>query len=233
MDILLVPGLWLDASSWEAVAPALESAGHRPVALTMPGTGADAEHSAGIGIADWIDAVVARIDASDDPVVLVGHSGGGNVVWGAADARPGRVARVILVDTALPPTGGIISEFPVIDGVIPFPGWTFFDEPDVADLDPQTRSAAAAFTASVPSRVPTDPVELRDERRFSVPVTVLAGSADQAAFLAMLTEWPAAAEEFARVADSEVVRLASGHWPQFSQPERLGAAIAAAVDRTA
>lgn len=231
MDILLIPGLWLDASSWDAVIPALERAGHRAVPLTMPGTGAPAAQSADIGISDWVGAVVAQIDAHAEPVVLVGHSGGGNVVWGAADARPDRVARVVLVDTALPPSGGGISEFPVVDGVIPFPGWDFFDEPDVADLDGPTRHRAAARTASVPARVPTDPLPLRDERRFRVPVTVLSGAADQERFTATLAEWPPYAEEFARVRETEIVHLDSGHWPQFSRPDRLGAAIVAAVDR--
>jgi hypothetical protein len=33
----------------------------------------------------------------------------------------------------------MISEFDVVDGVVPFPGWDFFDADDVADLDAQTR----------------------------------------------------------------------------------------------
>ena len=34
MDIILIPGLWLDGSSWHKVVPFLERAGHRVVALT-------------------------------------------------------------------------------------------------------------------------------------------------------------------------------------------------------
>ena len=37
MDIILIPGFWLDASSWDKVAPALRQAGHRVQALTLPG----------------------------------------------------------------------------------------------------------------------------------------------------------------------------------------------------
>src|SRR6266508_985077 len=37
MDIILIPGLWLDGSSWEKVVPVLEQAGHRTHALTLPG----------------------------------------------------------------------------------------------------------------------------------------------------------------------------------------------------
>lgn len=37
MDVLLIPGLWLTASSWDEVVPGLRTAGLEPVALTMPG----------------------------------------------------------------------------------------------------------------------------------------------------------------------------------------------------
>ena len=231
MDVILIPGLWLDASSWDDVLPALRNAGLAPRALTMPGLGAPAAESADIGIADWVDAVVAAIDAADGPVAVVGHSGGGNVAWGAADARPDRVSRVVLVDTAVPYDGGMISEFDVVDGVIPFPGWDFFDAEDVADLDDQTRVRTAPLTHDVPARVPTDPIALHDDRRYSVPVTVLSGSLDDEAFRGFLVQWGRYADEFAAIADTEIVRLGSGHWPQFSKPQNLGEKIAAAITR--
>lgn len=231
MDVILIPGLWLDASSWDDVVPTLRAAGLTPRALTMPGVGAAASSSAEIGIADWVDAVVAEIDATDGRVVVVGHSGGGNVAWGAADSRPEKVARVVLVDTAVPYDGGIISEFDTIDGVVPFPGWDFFDADDVADLDEATRARTAPSTLSVPARVPTDPIALRDERRYAVPVTVLSGSLDEADFRAFVTQWGRYADEFEAIENTEIIRLGTGHWPQFSQPEHLGTQIVAAVTR--
>ncbi|GAA3020808.1 alpha/beta fold hydrolase [Microbacterium dextranolyticum] len=231
MDVILIPGLWLDASSWDDVLSALRGAGLTPHPLTMPGVGVPSPASDVIGIAEWVDAVVATIDRLEGPVVVVGHSGGGNVAWGAADARPHRIARVVLVDTAPPPPGAIISEFPLDTGVVPFPGWDFFDADEVSDLDAATRERTAPRTWSVPGRVPTDALALRDERRHRVPVTVLSGSLDDAAFRSVLSSWPAFEQEFRAVDDSEVVVLGTGHWPQFSQPERLGAAIVSAVLR--
>lgn len=231
MDVILIPGLWLDASSWDDVVPVLRDAGLRPHSLTMPGVGAPASSSADIGIADWVAAAVAEIDAVAGPVAVVGHSGGGNVAWGAADARPDRVARVVLVDSAVPFDGGVISEFELVDGVVPFPGWDFFDDDDVADLDEQTRARTVPLTRSVPGRVPTDPIALHDERRYGVPVTVLSGPFDDAAYRDFVKEWGRYAAEFEAIADTEIVRLGTGHWPQFSQPQRLGAAIVAAVRR--
>ena len=224
MDVILVPGLWLDASSWDAVLPALTSAGHHPHPLTLPGPAVG-----DLVIDDWVDAVVVEIDRIDAPVVLVGHSGGGNVVWGAADRRPGRVSRVVLVDTAVPPPGAMISEFPVEDGVVPFPGWDFFDHDDVSDLDDDTRRRTAARVVDVPGRVPTSALTLADERRYGIPVTILSGRLDTDGFTRMLAAWPPFAREAERLRDVRVVHLDSGHWPQFSQPERFAERLVAAV----
>jgi pimeloyl-ACP methyl ester carboxylesterase len=229
MRVILIPGLWLDASSWDAVVPALEASGHTALPLTMPGTGIPAPAADSVGLAEWIAAVVAEIDAEPGPAVLVGHSGGGNVAWGAADARPERVARVVFVDTAPPPDGADISEFPVVEGVVPFPGWDVFDEPDIADLDEQTRARVAEAARSVPGRVPTDPVTLHDDRRHAIPVTILSGQLGEEQFRAMLAEWPRFAAEFGAIADVEVVRLGTGHWPQFSAPEVLVRALVTAL----
>ncbi|MDR6692342.1 pimeloyl-ACP methyl ester carboxylesterase [Microbacterium sp. 1154] len=224
MDVILVPGLWLDASSWDDITPALEAAGHRPHPLTLPGPAVG-----DLVVDDWVDAVVAQIDRIGGRVILVGHSGGGNVVWGAADRRPDQVARVILVDTIVPHPGAMISEFPVEDGVVPFPGWDFFDEDDVADIDDHTRRRTAQHVVDVPGRVPSSPISLNDERRFTVPVTILSGQLDADSLPRVLAEWGAYAEEVGRIVDLEVVRLGSGHWPQFSQPERLAESLVAAV----
>ncbi|WP_150956207.1 alpha/beta fold hydrolase [Microbacterium testaceum] len=224
MDVILVPGLWLDASSWDDIIPALEAAGHRPHPLTLPGPAVG-----DLVVDDWVDAVVGEVDRLDDRVVLVGHSGGGNVVWGAADRRPDRVARVVLVDTIVPHPGAMISEFPVEDGVVHFPGWDFFDDEDVADIDDETRQRTAQHVVDVPGRVPSSPITLTDDHRFHVPVTILSGQLDSDSLPRVLAEWGAYAEEVDRIDELEVVKLDSGHWPQFSQPERFAEKLVAAV----
>src|ERR1700744_6468647 len=111
MDIILIPGFWLDASSWDGIVPALERAGHRAHALTLPGMESRDADRASITLRDHIDAVVRVIDAlgpDNGQVVLVGRSGGGAVAHGAADARPDRVARVVYVDSGLLGEGGLI-----------------------------------------------------------------------------------------------------------------------------
>lgn len=229
MDVILVPGLWLDATTWGRVTPALADAGHRPYPMTMPGMGEAASVSDDLGIADWVSAVVARIDRSEEPVALVGHSGGGNVVWGAVDARPDRVAHVVFVDTFPPADGGIIAEFPIVDGVVPFPGWDSFEDEEVWDLDAAMRAEAAAGALPVPARVPTDPIRLTDPRRFAVPATLLTGTLPESDLRDIIAAAPAWAADLAAIEDLRIVQLRCGHWPQFSMPRELGRAIAAAL----
>ena len=237
MDIILVPGFWLDATSWSEVTPPLVAAGHRVHPLTLPGLEAVDASRAGIGLRQHIDAVVAAIDALDPalgPVVLVGHSGGGAIIHGAIDARPERVRRAVYVDSGPLGEGGVINdELPVDGDDVPLPPWDVFDEPDLVDLNDDLRAAFRARAVPQPRRVASDRQQLHDERRYDVPVTVIACEFSSA----MLTEMVAAGHpyvaELARIRDVEYVDLPTGHWPQFTRPAELGAAILAAVDRPA
>ena len=64
-----------------------------------------------------------------------------------------------------------------------------------------------------------------------MPVTLLMGGLDQAAFEGMIDQWGAYAAEYRAIDDAEVVRIGSGHWPQFSVPERLAELLNAAIAR--
>jgi pimeloyl-ACP methyl ester carboxylesterase len=48
----------------------------------------------------------------------------------------------------------------------------------------------------------------------------------------MIAEGHPYVAELGRIRDVEYVDLPTGHWPQFTKPAELGAAILAAVDRT-
>lgn len=232
MDIVLVPGFWLDARSWDAVTPPLVAAGHRVHPLTLPGLEAVDAPRAGIGLREHIDAVTAVVDSLEGPVVLVGHSGGGAVIYGVTDARPERIARAIYVDSGPLGAGESINdELPADGDDVPLPAWDVFEDEDLVDLDEELRAAFRARAIPEPRGVAQDAMQLHDERRLAVPSTVIACEFTAA----QLSEWVAAGApvvaELGRLTDAEYVDLPTGHWPQFTKPAELAAAILAAVER--
>jgi pimeloyl-ACP methyl ester carboxylesterase len=233
MDIILVPGFWLDASSWADVTPPLTAAGHKVYPLTLPGLESADAPRAGIGLRTHIDAVVAKIDSFDAPVVLVGHSGGGAIIHGAVDARPDRVARAIYVDSGPLGEGGVINdELPADGDEVPLPPWELFEDADLTDLTDELRAMFRARAIPEPRGVAQDRQQLSDERRFEVPVTVIACEFPSSMLTEMVAGGHPFVAELARIREVDYVDLPTGHWPQFTRPAELGAAILAAVDRT-
>lgn len=232
MDIILVPGFWLDASSWDGVTPPLTAAGHKVHPLTLPGLESAEAPRAGIGLRTHIDAVVAKIDSFDAPVVLVGHSGGGAIIHGAIDARPDRVARAIYVDSGPLADGGVINdELPADGDDVPLPPWELFEDADLTDMTDELRAMFRSRAIPQPRGVAQDPQQLRDERRFEVPATVIACEFPSSLLREMIAGGNPYVAELARIRDVDYVDLPTGHWPQFTKPAELGAAILAAVDR--
>jgi pimeloyl-ACP methyl ester carboxylesterase len=227
MDVILVPGFWLRGESWDAVLPPIEAAGHRARPVTRPGLAAG-DDPATVSLADQVAAIVAEIDRSPGPVVLVGHSGGGPIVYGAADQRIDRVARIVYVDTwPLPEGMPNNDELPVVDGAVPLPDWSVFDDADVRDLDDALRERLRADAVPEPAGTARDGQQLADPRRRSIPTTLIATSRSEAEY----REWfesPFFAE-LAALDDVSWVELPTGHWPQFTRPRELGEAIVAAI----
>ena len=232
MDVILIPGFWLDGASWGPVATGLEGAGHRVRALTLPGLEAVDADRRGIGLRDHVEAVVAAVDEAEGPVVLVGHSGGSACAHGAADARPDRVARVVHVDAGPLGEGQCINdELPVVDGEVPLPDWAVFGDDMVRDLDDELRAAFRARAVSEPAAVATDPMVLTDDRRYDVPATIISCVFPSS----QLQEWAAQGHpyvaELAAMHDVEYVDLPTGHWPQFTKPTELTAILLTAITR--
>jgi pimeloyl-ACP methyl ester carboxylesterase/pterin-4a-carbinolamine dehydratase len=229
MDIILVPGLWMGGWAWYEVAPALENAGHRPVPLTLPGMDSvDTDRSA-ITLADHVAAVVAAIDESPGAqVVLVGHSAGAGVAYAAADARPDRVARLILVGGFPTPDGApLLTGFEPGDGEVPLPEWSEFDAADLRELGDGGMAAFRAYAVPSPGGVVTGIQQLHDERRLGIPVTAVATEYTVADLQGWIADGAAPVQEFTRLRDVTYVDLPTGHWPQLTRPQQLARIILA------
>jgi pimeloyl-ACP methyl ester carboxylesterase len=226
MDVLLIAGLWLDASAWDDVVPALADLGHRPVPIALPGQG-DGDTDA--TLADQVAAVLAAVAAASGKPLVVGHSAASTLAWLAADARPEDVAGVVFIGGWPSADGETYADFfESAEGVMPFPGWGPFEGPDAADLDEAARRRFADATIPVPTGVTRGVVRLADERRFGVPVVLVCPEFSPAQAQAWITagELP----ELATVEHLDLVDIHSGHWPMVTRPAELARLLAAAAD---
>lgn len=216
MDIILIAGLWLEASVWDGVAAELRGYGHQPMPLELPGV---ADRSAAATFADQVAAVVAAVDGADRPMV-VGHSAASSLAWVAADRRPQEVDRVVLVG-GFPVTDGesYADFFETADGVMPFPGWGPFEGPDSADLDAAARDRLAAGMVAVPEGVSKGVVRLDDTRRFDVPVALVCPEYSPEQARGWITDGPI--PELAAARHVSFLDIDSGHWPMVTRPAEL------------
>ncbi|MEH6780721.1 MAG: alpha/beta hydrolase [Rhodoglobus sp.] len=250
MHVILIPGFWLDGDSWAPVTRALRDAGHTAHPLTLPGLRRRDTHRATITLADHIAAVVEVVDGlahvetdegedgseGDQPtprIALVAHSGGGPIAHAVADARPTCLARIVHVDTVPLPDGmPINAELPIVEGEIPLPNWSVFDDEDLVDLTEELREWFREIAIPQPALVASSPQSLSTPARFSVPATVICCEFPSAQVREWMRDGAPFAAELAQLADLELIDLPTGHWPQFTKPEELADAIITALDRT-
>lgn len=216
MDIILIAGLWLRASAWQQVADELRKLGHRPISLALPGVD-DGEVSAVLD--DQVATVIKAVDAAQRPLV-VGHSAAASLAWIAADQRPEDVSGVVLIGGFPSSPGDRYADFfEKIGGAMPFPGWEPFEGADSADLDESARHALATGAVPVPAGVATGLVQLRDERRFDVPVIMVCPEYSPEQARGWIAE--GAVPELTKARRLTFIDIDSGHWPMITRPVEL------------
>ncbi|WP_432842943.1 alpha/beta fold hydrolase [Dactylosporangium sp. CA-092794] len=110
MDYVFVPGAWHGGWSWHPVARRVAGAGHRAVALTMPGLSAG-DDPRGLRLADAVAHLVGEVERRDlSDVVLVGHSWGGIPIAGAARRLAPRLRAIAFVSAFVPRAGESMAE---------------------------------------------------------------------------------------------------------------------------
>ncbi|AWS42998.1 alpha/beta fold hydrolase [Streptosporangium sp. 'caverna'] len=241
---VLVPGFWLGAWAWEKVARPLREAGHDVHAVTLTGLG-DRVHLAGPGVdleTHIQDIVNVIVFADLHEVILVGHSGAGAPVTGAADRIPERVARVVYVDSGPPADGMTQMDFNE-------PDWQAFIEKRVAERgdgqaypliswEEQERAGAsleglgeaerewfASRATPQPYGTMTQPLALTGGAD-KLPKTLITCSFPLEQVHAMIASGH---PFFAALAEPEwsFDAVPTGHWPMFSKPAETAAALAA------
>ncbi|HLZ99458.1 MAG TPA: alpha/beta fold hydrolase, partial [Steroidobacteraceae bacterium] len=105
--IVLVHGAWHGGWCYRRVADLLRRSGHRVYTPTLTGLG-ERSHllTRSINLSTHITDITNMMRWEDlRQVILVGHSYGGMVVTGVADAVTDRVSALVYLDAFLPTTG--------------------------------------------------------------------------------------------------------------------------------
>lgn len=106
---VLVHGAWHTGDLFEEVAAPIRAAGHTVHLPTIAGNRpGDAKST---GLAEAIASIVDYLAANDlSDVVLLGHSYGGMIITGVADAVPERIRRLIYWNAFVPNDGECLND---------------------------------------------------------------------------------------------------------------------------
>ncbi len=226
-QIILVPGFWLGAWAWEAVAQRLHERGLAVRALTLPGLDPDHPASGSVTVEDQADAIGAALDTAADRRVLVVHSGAAVPGTVVLDRHHDQIDHVVFVDTA-----------PVRDGYAMNPDFTDPEFPLAAawedelaggsmrDLTDEQLETFRQRAVPQPGLTVSRPVRLTDERRLAVPGTVVCTAYSSEDYRAYAEQGAPFLAGLADHTDLEFVDLPTGHWPMWSRPDELAEIIA-------
>ncbi|MBT4691513.1 MAG: alpha/beta hydrolase [Rhodospirillaceae bacterium] len=106
-NIVLIHGAWHGGWCWRLVRQDLEARGHKVFTPSLTGLG-DRVHlmHVEVDLETHINDVVGLIEAEElDDVILCGHSYGGMVITGVADAVGDRIKSLVYLDALVPENG--------------------------------------------------------------------------------------------------------------------------------
>lgn len=114
---ILLHGSWHAAWNWHRLMPHLQAAGHKGIALDLPGHGLDTTPASRVSLSSCVDAVLEVVDAQDEPVILFAHSRNGIVISQAAERRPDKIKGLVYLAAYLVPDGRSMMDYALQDDV--------------------------------------------------------------------------------------------------------------------
>ena len=231
--LVLIHGAWHGAWCWRRVLPGLRAAGHGAHAVTLTGVGERAHLlRPDLRLRDHIADVLGLIDAEElgDDLVLVGHSYGGLVMTGVADALLARGLKprhLVYVDAVTPHPGESWSSQHAPetvrarleaaaqrpDGAMPPPDAAVFG------LDGADRDWVNRRQTPQPAGVYQDRLDFDAARIAALPRTFIDCTAPALPTIAVMRE------RVRREPGWQVLELPTGHDPMISAPEALVALL--------
>jgi pimeloyl-ACP methyl ester carboxylesterase len=231
--IVLVPGYWLGAWAWDVVADDLQARGHRVIAVTLPGLDPTDRDRASATLAQQVQALRSsvRTAAEGSSVVVVAHSGAGFPTSVLLDQDPAAIARVIYVDSGPSSDGSAFdtSVPPEVEEVALPPFAQLGVNASLEGLSQDDLDRFRHRAVPQPGAVMREPVHLDNDARRDVPTTIIACSFPSEMMMQMAHQGNPMMAEVTTLSDLELVDLPTGHWPMWSRPTDLAAAITRAA----
>jgi pimeloyl-ACP methyl ester carboxylesterase len=226
---ILIHGSWHSAWNWHKVIPLLEKAGHKAIAIDLPGMGRDKTPIESVKMKTTIEKICELIDSIPGKLILVGHSKNGIMISQAAEYRPHKIEKLVYLAAYLIPDGKTQREYSVLDTE----GWLkpyvtqhpetnshtlqpeIFKEGLYHDCEEDITELAKVLLSHEPVESGITPIELTEENFGSIPRVYIECTEDRAVtpFIQklMYTETPC----------EKVYSLPTSHSPFFSKPKEL------------
>ena len=226
---ILIHGSWHSAWNWHRLTPILEKAGHKVIAIDLPGMGRDKTPIREVRMATTVEKICDLIDSLEEKPILVGHSKNGVLISQAAEYRPDKIEKLVYLAAYLVPNGKTQREYSVQDTK----GWlkpyvTLHEDLDATTLQPEIfkeglyhdcddyiTELAKVILSHEPVESGITPLQLTDENFGRVPKVYIECTQDRAVtpFIQkkMYTETPC----------DKVYTMDTSHSPFFSKPDEL------------
>lgn len=226
---ILIHGSWHSAWNWHKVVPLVEKAGHKAIAIDLPGMGRDKTYISKVKMKTTVEKICQLIDSIEGKVILVGHSKNGIMISQAAEYRPHKIEKLIYLAAYLVPNGKTQREYSLLDTggmlkpyVTPYPELNahtlqpaIYKEGLYHDCDDDITELAKVLLSHEPVESGITPLQLTEENFGSVSRYYIECTEDRAVtpFIQqkMYEETPC----------KKIYRMATSHSPFFSQPEAL------------
>lgn len=226
---ILIHGSWHSAWNWHKVLPLLEKAGHKAVAIDLPGMGRDKTPIEEVKMKTTVEKICQLIDSIEGKVILVGHSKNGIMISQATEYRSHKIEKLIYLAAYLIPNRKTQREYSVMDtaGVLK-PYVTMYEKLNAHTLQPAIykeglyhdcddyiTELAKLLLSHEPVESGITPLRLTEENFGAVPRYYIECTEDRAVtpFIQqkMYEETPC----------KKVFRMNTSHSPFFSRPEEL------------
>lgn len=226
---VLVHGSWHGAWCWYKIVPLLEQAGHKAIAVDLPGHGRDWTAPGEVTLQSYVESISRVLDEQAEPVILVGHSRGGIVISQTAEYRPEKIRTLVYLAAFLIPNGEAMLPTALSDAEsLIVPNLVVNEEQGshtlkaeafrkalYADCSQEDMTLATALLTPEPNAPVATPLSLSDEKFGRIPRVYIETLQDKGVGPELQKKM------YSAIPCQHIISMETSHSPFLSAPEQL------------